>query len=475
MRRSIRIELAHLVRRDVPPIAILAVLAVLGGAGRAVAAEPWWHLSTISAPAAANSSEARIDVLADNVGDARTSGTANEHLAEALVRDETKGFITVVDKLPPGVSVSEVKQGGGGQGPNIYGSGLEAEFKRYEAFGFKPPKLCSVSGQAMTGQTVECKNGDQVWPYEQIFLIMTVKVAAGAGRGPNEVSISGGGAPSVISRRTLAVEGRPSYGVQSYELTPEEEGGSPNTQAGSHPFQLTTALMLNTQAVEVGPGGLKEDDEVQPVAFTKDLHFNLPPGLVGNPTPLPKCSVRQFLLFDSSKGKDLCPDDTVVGVATPIVSEYHGGGPPLLAQSFPLIMLEPSVGEPAKFGFTTPLGPVILDTHLRTGGDYGVVVTVSNITQALAFMGNIVTFWGVPPDARHNEARNYECLIAVEQSAEPGELPEASCPGDRTQQPLLIMPTSCTGPLRTTIEVDSWSEIREVYRTVRVHVPECRG
>ncbi len=93
-------------------IGVVAVLA-LGGTVQAVAAEPWWRLSTISAPAAANGSEARIDVVVDNVGDARTSGTSKEHLIEALVREETKGFITILDKLPPGVTVSEVRQEGG--------------------------------------------------------------------------------------------------------------------------------------------------------------------------------------------------------------------------------------------------------------------------------------------------------------------------------------------------------------------------
>ncbi len=237
----------------------------------------------------------------------------------------------------------------------------------------------------------------------------------------------------------------------------------PNTQAGSHPFQLTTTLMFNTKAVHINT---EEENltpeynpEVQPVAFTKDLHFDLPPGLVGNPVPLPKCSVHQFLLFFSSAGKELCPDNTVVGVATPIVDSFHGEGADPLAVSYPLYSLEPSVGEPAKFGFATAVGPVILDMSVRTGGDYAAVVSVSNITEGLAFIGNIVTFWGVPADARHDEARNYECLIAVEKSTEPGELPEASCPVNEKPRPFVIMPTSCTGPLHTTIEADSWADI----------------
>ncbi len=445
----------NLLKRSVAASVILAVLIVLGGAGQAAAAEPWWHVVSVSAPASPDSSEARVDVLVDNLGDEPTSGTKQEHFEEAVFKDETKSFIRLVDKLPAGVTATAVSAGGGGQSLGVGGEeGLETDLKLFESFGFTVPKLCSISGQ-----TVECNYGTRVFPYEQIIFEITVKVAPGAGHGLNEVSVSGGGASPVSSRRALAVEGpAPSYGVQTYEVAPEEEGGLANTQAGSHPFQLTTTLMLNTQAVGLtGNGASRYSPEVQPVAFTKDLHFDLPPGLVGNPTPLAKCSVRQFLDFFASGGKSLCPDSTVVGVATPIVTSFQENGTNPRAVSEPLYILEPSVGEPAKFGFPTPVGPVILDTYVRTGGNYGVVVSVSNITQSLAFIGNVLTFWGVPAEAQHDNSRNYECLIASE-SVELGG-PEASCPVDEKPQPLLIMPTSCTGPLQTSIEADSWEHI----------------
>ncbi len=67
------------------------------------------------------------------------------------------------------------------------------------------------------------------------------------------------------------------FGAENYELTPEEEGGLPDTQAGSHPFQLTTTLTFNNKAVPVFNYQHKEVlPEVQPVALTKDLRLNLP-------------------------------------------------------------------------------------------------------------------------------------------------------------------------------------------------------
>ncbi len=176
---------------------VAAGLWLLVGVGQAVAAEPWWHIVTMSAPAAANGAEARVDVVISNVGDARTTGTYDEHFAEALSKDETKNFITVVDKLPAGVSATEVHLQGGGEGPGEYGGiGFEGKLKIFEFYGFKVPKLCTVSGQAASGETVQCAYGPQVWPYEQIIVEVTARVATGAGEGMNEVAVSGGGAPS---------------------------------------------------------------------------------------------------------------------------------------------------------------------------------------------------------------------------------------------------------------------------------------
>ncbi len=431
--------------------------------------KPWWHVNTVYAPAQTDGGEGTIDVEVSNLGDARTNGTWEEHLDEAVLADETKGFIAVVEKLPVGLVVSgaekavQVETGGEEVAAISNERKLQEDLETVGKAGIKVPKLCSVSGQG--SQTVTCLYGTPVRSYGRIIMAINVIAAPGAPPAMSEVSVSGGGAAPALSRRLLSPdESAPSYGVENYELTAEEEGGGADTQAGSHPFQLTTTLALNTQTVQSfrtevvqreGAGGRTGAvvPEVQPLALTKDLRFNIPPGLIGDPEPIPQCSLLVFTQ-ENKAGAAQCSPATVVGVSTPIVTNGRDTENTPFVFTEPLYNLEPAVGEPARFGFQTPAGPVILDTSVRTGGDYGVVVTVPNIID-YPFLGNQVTFWGDPADPRHDGARGKTCLEDYSADVSGGE--EESCPANEKPHPFLIMPTSCTGPLHTTVESDSWA------------------
>ena len=398
----------------------------------AFAAMPWWHVTTISAPARPAGGEARLLVDVGNLGDAYVNGSEYP--------------VTIADRLPAGVTATHVYMEGGG------GTGAEASAIFNPAY-----TKCSLA-------TVTCTFTGPVLSYEHLELTIIVQVAPGAGDGVNEVNVSGGAVAPVVSRRPLALEASGSqFGVEGYELAPEEAGGGPDTQAGSHPFQLTTTLVFNTVAVAPLHEALPS---MQPVAFAKDLRFNLPAGLVGNPTPLPKCSTSVFTRLGKSGGSGgrvECPEDTVVGVATLIFKGATSESAPApRIYSVPLYSLEPSVGEPARFGFQTLVGSVVLDTAVRTGGDYGVVVTAPDITENIGFVGNEVTFWGTPADRRHDNARGEKCLDRGEEEPS-GNVKavlksEPSCPVGEEPQPFLIMPTSCMGPLHTSVEADPWDQ-----------------
>jgi hypothetical protein len=342
----------------------------------------------------------QIVVVATNLGDAAVNGTSNP--------------VTIIDKLPPGLRATAIS----GTSENI---GLSAGFGG-------GPVACSVS-------TLTCTYAGVLPSYRRLEITIAVVVEPGAlPDAQNEVTVAGGEAPGTSVSRPVAVDSSPTpFGVEDYELAAENEDGSRDTQAGSHPFQLTTTLVLNQAA-----------DRAKPPALPKDLSFNLPPGLIGNPTPLPQCTDADF-----AEEAKKCPSDAVVGVASVAFTEPFHIAEPGLTLTDPLFNLKPAHGEPARFGFFAENVAVTLDTSVRTGGDYGVVVSASNVTETATLLAARVTVWGVPGDARHDKSRGRACLEA---------LPSCVPLGSEHLVPFLTLPTSCTGPLQTTVEADSWKQ-----------------
>ena len=315
----------------------------------------------------------------------------------------------------------------------------------------------AISGGECELSTLRCVDRGVIPPFQSAEIEITVKVDKEASsKLLNEVTVSGGGAASSSVRSDLTVSSQPAgFGVEDLQLLPTNEDGSVDTQAGSHPFQLTTTLEVNgslqselERESPSRPGPLLD----HPAALTKDANFDLPAGLVGNAQAIPQCTSQEFdaLLPNAINA---CAAETAIGVATVNLDS----GEKLFSLTEPVFNLVPAAGEPARFGFDVEHIPIILDTSVRTGGDYGVVVSVRNISQIFGFFGSRVTFWGVPADPSHNAVRGWNCLRDAQLGFE--YLPCTS-PQNPRLIPFLTLPTSCSGPagMRTTVEADSWSE-----------------
>jgi hypothetical protein len=360
--------------------------------------------------------DGQIVVTAENLGDADANGS------EVPVRIE--------DTLPMGLSAVAVEGVAG------------------DARGEKGPVVCG----AITKRPLVCMFGGVLHPYEPIEIRVSVVVSGASSDEVNTVSISGGGAAQTKTiSRLIQVGGDETFGLQESVFTPEAVGGGVDTQAGSHPFQLTDTLTFNQGAFRNGTQTRGGGPEVLPVGLPKDVNGLLPAGLIGNPSPFVQCSDQQFLApaFKPTN----CPLASVVGVATITFDE------PILLTLYksvtPIFNLVPNVGEPARFGFDAGIIPVILDTSVRTGGDYGVTVSVHDIPEVAGLLSSSLTFWGVPGDPRHDGQRGSGCT---------GQ--ENSCPlGEASPPPFLSMPTSCTGPLGMVTQTDSWGAPEEVFST----------
>ena len=71
---------------------------------------------------------------------------------------------------------------------------------------------------------------------------------------PGKVTVSGGNAKVATATQAIKVSPEPTpFGIDHFSTQAEEEGGDPAIQAGGHPFQLTTTLQFNTNALDLGP------------------------------------------------------------------------------------------------------------------------------------------------------------------------------------------------------------------------------
>jgi hypothetical protein len=418
------------------PLVLLAALAFSTQAHAEApcsTCQPWWHLLSRVQPAnIAPGGEGTIIVQGENLGDGATSGV-----------------VTLSDVLPPGFSV--VEEAGVpkveffafafARGRDDLGPGSPFE-------GAKEDKFCAVAGSSVSCSTPG--EGEFLYgpvghlnPYENIEMRIRVKAEAAAVSAPNRTEVSGGGAAAVSARRSLQVgSGSAAFGVEDFSLIPEEVGGEVDTQAGSHPFQLTTTLTLN-----------QNGDPLDPPALARNLQFNLPPGLVANTSAVPQCSSLDFTHVSEGGIVNLCPGDTAIGVVSITVDEPQNLG--LVTFPVPLFNLAPNRGEPARFGFTVVNSPVILDTSIRTGSDYGATVRVSNITELAAFLSTTVTFWGVPGEPVHNSSRGWGCF---DEGTWPEPQLEVPClPSTESKPaPFLALPTACTADFEPSVEGLSW-------------------
>jgi hypothetical protein len=406
----ITVRARHLFKALLGSLLAVAVLLGLSAATPALAAGPWWQLE--SRPAPTNlppGGEGQIVIAASNIGNA-----------------ESTAPLTLSDTLPAGLEATEIK----GQ----------------TNFPERHPLECAL-------ETLTCKYTQGVPPFERLEAIIKVKVSPSAKSGEaNTVHLQeGANTPLSLSRAiTVSSEATP-FAVENFELKPEEEGGVLTTQAGAHPYQLTTIFDLN-QTLEPGPIPIEGLFPHAP-ALTKDLHFHIPPGLLGNPVATARCSSVDFTTLTPNGLTNLCPDNSVIGVAVvtvfePVVFKFQ-------TLAVPLVNLAPAPGEPARFGFNVEKVPVILDTAVLSGEEYAVEVSVTNATQLAEIVGSQVTFWGEPLAKSHDNARNWGCLRLPPLSS--GEERKCTPPAEHSNNAFLTLPTSCSGKaLEASVVGDSW-------------------
>ena len=282
------------------------------------------------------------------------------------------------------------------------------------------------------------------------------------------------GAALLVSA-ALAASANADFGLHETYLTFNKQDRSRQTQAGSHPYSVTTSLQLNSSLTGTFSPPFRVDGQL------KDLVTEMPPGFLGNATVMPRCSSADFLASELVGGFPfpLCDDNTAVGVMAPQLLAPPGLG---VLAPLPVYNLEPPPGVPVRLGFDVLGVRVTIDIGVKPGSVNNVVGTIADFPQAIPIFGGTLELWGVPADPSHDLSRgpcaitNLQDIAVTNGELEPTLVGSPTpCPSNAAVKPFLTSPGSCTGQLTAGLEFDSWDEpgvwLRETIATLDKATP----
>jgi hypothetical protein len=174
--------------------------------------------------------------------------------------------------------------------------------------------------------------------------------------------------------------------------------GHPDALAASHPDLLQLDFALNLEGTTA-----------------RDLEFELPAGLGGDPAAVPQCPRA---VYDN---EEECPPESQVGVFEVGLSEG-------LKVELPLFELEPRPDQFIAFGSFSSIN-LPLTPEIRPG-DFGITLKANDIPEEPVTEGHF-ELWGIPADHQVGTA-----------------IP---------RRPFLTLPSTC-GPMNFTFRARSWQE-----------------
>ncbi len=236
---------------------------------------------------------------------------------------------------------------------------------------------------------------------------------------------------------------------------------APLDQAGAHPDGSATMWFHRNPASPADPDGAVDN-----------IYARLPPGFVGNPNALPKCTAEQF-----AHKPIHCPPSTQVGVIRLLIKgtslgsgSTHGD---LNEEVLAVYNLEPRQGNVAELGFPSASVENAITVRIvakaRTNDDFGVSAFATQIPAPLPLSAQSITLWGTPWAAAHDEWRVQEggrppsdesWVSSASEIGVRGLKPEDRIgyePSWGPIRPFLSNPTECSGQeLSTRLMTDSF-------------------
>lgn len=303
---------------------------------------------------------------------------------------------------------------------------------------------CKIAGQSVT-----CTTSEPVHPSRLVLAQIGVAVTGSPGALPDATaSVEGGGASPVSASAPTRIESEPPPfdflpGANGFAALLTNADGSPSTQAGGHPDQLTIDLGFPLE--QVSTNGFIYTGAGHP----RDIVTELPRGLVVNPQATEQCTEVELLSgFIEDPG---CPDSMQVGIVS--VATVAGGPTPVSSALYNMV---PSPGSPATLAFNAAnIGIFVhLEGGVRSDGDYGLIATSA---ETLAkgtnpILGVQAQLWGDPSSSSHDQIRG-ACRLKAKN--------RFPCQVEPSTTAFLTMPSQCTETLDFGAKARSWEEAAE--------------
>ena len=430
-----------------PLIVGLATFAFGVGSASAATRGPGWTIDSVPTPTNFFSSPSEDKACEVSLGSELNPCDGYEVSATNAGSAPTTGPVTLTDTLPPGVTVQKFRlllvepfNGFRDSGFFIGGTtkavwpanetGLSAECKEG---GAGPSEVrCTVSGAVAPDD----------WLQLQVYVTVNAAVAQDT-RLTNVATVSGGGAPTVSTASENEVSQAPApFGPSRFQFFKAGLNGSQETQAGAHPYELTTTIDLNNEVKNLEGGGAGKSLGIpQSGQDVRDIVVDLPLGFAGSTLAVPQCTEVQLV------SEAHCPPDTVVGHLT---TEPENPAQETTTINSPLWSLAPEHGHPAEFGYIDALKNGHVAGYVSvvpTPAGYVLRFVASQIPE-VPLARIVVTFNG-DPALRDAETQRDEL---EEKLGTPVALQAPT-----VQVPFFTNPTACSnGPQVATLWIDSW-------------------
>ena len=241
------------------------------------------------------------------------------------------------------------------------------------------------------------------------------------------------------------------FGIKNFEVSFLNKDGTPDTQAGSHPYQFVNSFELNSHFKRTESNADSPYIRL-PDGVLRDLTVDLPPGFVGDPNATSqKCSASELRGNNST----FCSPESSVGRLQLNWSENQ---PRIPSYEDGLYAMLPVRGVALQLGtnFISPL--LFINNGVLAGGDYPVQATVTAAPATAPVIKSRLVVFGVVDDCvkvapGSGQYENSECSHVASDSSNNEYIRQTS-----SGKPFLTMPTGCHGPLRSTMAADSWAE-----------------